>query len=66
MPVSIESKSRSVRMNARTAIVTGLAHMTVAGDGQVHELRSVYTAVYWLVDERWQLVAYQSTSTGPS
>jgi len=62
---AIESKSRSVRMNGRSAIVTGLAHMTVAGDGQVRQLRSVYTAVYWLVGDRWQLVAYQSTNTGP-
>ena len=49
-----------------TAVVTGLAVMTVSADGQVHKLRSVYTAVYWLVEERWQLLAYQSTSTGPS
>lgn len=62
---SIESKSRSVRMNGRTAIVTGLADIKVAGDKQVHQMRSVYTAAYWLIEERWQLVAYQSTNTGP-
>jgi hypothetical protein len=63
---SIESKSRSVRMNGRTAIVTGLAQVKVAGDGQQREFRSVYTAAYWLIEDRWQLVAYQSTVAGPN
>jgi len=63
---SIETRSRNVRMNGPTAVVTGLANMRVAGDGLVLELRGVYTAVYWRVDERWQLVAYQSTPSGGS
>jgi len=61
---SIDSRSRTVRLNGRTAVLTGLAKMTVAGDGQVFDLQNLYTAVYWLVDERWQLIAYQSTSSG--
>lgn len=57
----IESLEPTVRIRGASAIVTGPVHVVVAAGGQQHDLRGVYTAVYWYDDGRWQLVAYQSS-----
>ena len=57
----IDSPDSRARLFGEVAIVSGPVHMRVRADRRTHELDSVYTAVYWWRDERWQLVAYQSS-----
>lgn len=53
------------RIHGDTAVVTGGAWMVLLAGEQRLRLRSVYTAVYWWEDGRWQLAAYQSGPAAP-
>ena len=60
--LSIESPTPLVRIRGSIGVVTGPVEMRVEAAGRVHEVRSVYLAVYALEGDRWVLLAYQSTS----
>jgi hypothetical protein len=62
---SIEPRRRSVRVHGDTAVVTAAVRMQVAAGDRELDLTSVYTAVYWWQDGRWQLAAYQSNPAEP-
>ena len=62
---AIKTRKREVRSYGDTAIVTGPVRLEVAAGGQIHHLTSVYTAVYRWHENRWQLVAYQSSPAPP-
>ena len=51
----------SVRLEGDTAILHGDVQIRVVAQGRTHRLSTVCTLVYWHIDGRWQLVAYQST-----
>jgi uncharacterized protein (TIGR02246 family) len=50
-----------IRVWEDAAVVTGGVKMLVAAGGEDHDLTSRFTAVYRFSDDRWQLVAWQST-----
>jgi hypothetical protein len=59
---AIELEQPEVRVRRDTAVVTGPVRMEVVAGERRFRLKSVYTAVYWWEDRRWQLVAYQSSA----
>jgi ketosteroid isomerase-like protein len=58
---SIIPEARSVRVYGGAGIVTGTARMESTVRGQDTRFRIRYIAVYVKAQERWQLVAWQST-----
>jgi ketosteroid isomerase-like protein len=58
---SIIPEARSVRVCAGAGIVTGTARMEITARGQDTRDRIRYLAVYVKAQDRWQLVAWQST-----
>jgi len=60
--VSIDLDNPEQRLRGEAAIVTAPARMEVVADGEAHRLASIYTAVYWFEDGRWQLAAYHSST----
>ena len=50
-----------VRVYGDTAVVTGSAKVTVMSRGQQNSFALRFTDVYAKQDERWQMVAWQST-----
>jgi ketosteroid isomerase-like protein len=58
---SIIPEARSVRVYGGTGIVTGTARMEITARGQDARFRIRYLAVYVKAQDRWQLVAWQST-----
>ena len=61
---AIEPRDLRVRVHGPTAVVTGSVGIVVATPRRQLDLASVYTAVYWWQDGRWQLAAYQSSPAG--
>ncbi len=62
--LKIERGAEEVRLGRNAGVVSAPVEMEVAAGGQLHQITVVYTAVYFWQDGRWQLVAYQSASTG--
>ncbi len=62
---AIQTREPAVRRYGDTAIVTGPVRIEVAAGGEIYRLTSVFTAVYRWQQDRWQLVAYQSSSAPP-
>jgi ketosteroid isomerase-like protein len=58
---SIIPEARSVRVYGGAGIVTGTAGMEIIARGQDTRFRIRYLAVYVKAQDRWQLVAWQST-----
>ncbi len=58
---SIIPEARSVHVYGGAGIVTGTARMEIAARGQDAHFRIRYIAVYVRAQDRWQLVAWQST-----
>ena len=58
---SIDTDDVNVRVYGDTAVVTGSAKMRVVSRGQNHSFASRFTDVYAKQDDRWQMVAWQST-----
>jgi ketosteroid isomerase-like protein len=58
---SIAPEAREVRVFGSNAVVTGRSAMRVEADGQVHEFRIQYLAVYRRGARDWELMAWQST-----
>ncbi len=58
---SIIPEARSVGVYGGAGIVTGTARMEVTARGQDTRFRIRYLAVYVKAQDRWQLVAWQST-----
>jgi hypothetical protein len=58
---SIIPEARSVRVYGGAGIVTGTARMEITAHGQDTRFRIRYLAVYVKAQDRWQLVAWQST-----
>jgi ketosteroid isomerase-like protein len=58
---SIIPEARSVRVYGGAGIVTGTARMEITARGQDTRFRIRYLAVYVKAQDRWQLVAWQST-----
>ena len=54
-------EARSVRVYGGAGIVTGTARMESTARGQDTRFRIRYIAVYVKAQERWQMVAWQST-----
>jgi hypothetical protein len=60
--VSIEDDDVEVRLHPATAVVTGRSSRTLRGpDGRLIERHARFTRVYVLENDRWQVVAAQST-----
>jgi ketosteroid isomerase-like protein len=58
---SIIPEARSVRVYGGAGIVTGTARMESTSRGQDARFRIRYVAVYVKAQDRWQMVAWQST-----
>ncbi len=58
---SIATDDVSVRVYGDTAVVTGSAKLTVVARGQQNSFGLRFTDVYAKQEERWQMVAWQST-----
>jgi ketosteroid isomerase-like protein len=58
---SIAPTDVRVRTFGSTAIITGRSQMAVTNGGSEREFEILYTAVYVVVGDRWQLVSWQST-----
>jgi ketosteroid isomerase-like protein len=58
---SIEPAEVKVRVYGNTAIVNGLAKLTVATNGQSNSFSLRYTDVWVMRDNKWQMVTWQST-----
>jgi ketosteroid isomerase-like protein len=58
---SITPTDVRVRSFGNTAVVTGRSQMAVTNAGADREFEILYTAVYAVVGDRWQLVSWQST-----
>ena len=58
---SIIPEARSVRVYGGAGIVTGTARMEITTLGHDTRFRIRYLAVYVKAQDRWQLVAWQST-----
>jgi ketosteroid isomerase-like protein len=58
---SIIPEARSVHVYGRAGIVTGTARMEITARGQDSRFRIRYLAVYVKAQDRWQMVAWQST-----
>ena len=58
---AIEAQETEVRVEGRTAIVTGIASMAVTMNGTDRDIRLRYTSVYRLSGGRWLLTNWQST-----
>ena len=58
---SIIPEARSVRVYGGAGIVTGTARMEITARGQDAHFRIRYIAVYVRAQDRWQMVAWQST-----
>ena len=63
--VSIDLANPQVRRHGDAAVVTAPMNMKVVAAGETYQLASIYTAVYWFEDGRWQLVAYHSSGVTP-
>jgi len=53
---AVTVESDTVRLYARTAIITGRGNFKVAMDGKVIELKLLYTEVYVKQKKQWKLV----------
>ena len=58
---SITPEGFEVRVYGTAGIVTGTAQMDIRVRGEEARFRIRYTAVYIRRDDRWQMVAWQST-----
>ena len=58
---AIIPEARTVRVYGGVGTVTGTARMEVAARGQDAHFRIRYLAVYVKAQDRWQMVAWQST-----
>ena len=58
---SIIPEARSVRVYGGVGNVTGTARMEITARGQDTRFRIRYLAVYVKAQDRWQMVAWQST-----
>ena len=58
---SIIPEARAVRVYSGVGIVTGTARMEITARGQDAHFRVRYIAVYIRAQDRWQMVAWQST-----
>ena len=58
---SIDTERVKVRMYGDTAVVTGSAAIKVSSGGRLLEFSILFTDVYAKQEERWQMVAWQST-----
>ena len=58
---SIEPSDVKVRVYGNTAIVNGMAKLTVATNGQPNTFSLRYTDVWVMRDNKWQMVSWQST-----
>ena len=58
---SIDREDVQVRIYGSTAVVTGLANVTVELRGRVEHLRIRFIDVYVRQNGRWNMVAWQST-----
>jgi len=58
---SIIPEARAVRVYGGVGIVTGTARMEITSRGQDAYFRIRYIAVYIRAQDRWQMVAWQST-----
>jgi ketosteroid isomerase-like protein len=58
---SIIPEARSVRVYGGAGLVTGTARMEVTARGHDTRFRIRYLAVYVKAQDRWQMVAWQST-----
>ena len=58
---SIEPRDVLVRTFGHTAVVTGRSRMAVTNAGADREFEILYTAVYVVRGNSWQLVSWQST-----
>jgi ketosteroid isomerase-like protein len=58
---SIIPEARSVRVHGGAGLVTGTARMEITARGHDTRFRIRYLAVYVKAQDRWQLVAWQST-----
>ena len=58
---AIIPEARAVRVYSGVGIVTGTARMEITARGQDAHFRIRYLAVYVKAQDRWQMVAWQST-----
>ena len=58
---SIIPEARAVRVYSGVGLVTGAARMEITARGQDAHFRVRYLAVYVKAQDRWQMVAWQST-----
>jgi len=58
---SIIPEARSVHVYGGAGILTGTARMEITARGQDAQFRIRYIAVYVRAQDRWQMVAWQST-----
>ncbi|MCH7746154.1 MAG: nuclear transport factor 2 family protein [Chloroflexi bacterium] len=58
---SIDTDDVNVRVYGDTAVVTGSAKLRVVSRGQNNSFALRFTDVYAKQDDRWQMVAWQST-----
>jgi uncharacterized protein (TIGR02246 family) len=59
--VSIEPSDVTVRVYGHTAIVNGVAKLSVTTNGQTNSFSLRYTDVWVMRDNKWQMVSWQST-----
>jgi ketosteroid isomerase-like protein len=58
---SIEPSDVKVRVYGVTAIVNGMAKLSVTTDGKTNSFSLRYTDVWVMRDSKWQMVSWQST-----
>ena len=58
---AIIPEARAVRVYSGVGLVTGTARMEITARGQDADFRIRYLAVYVKAQDRWQMVAWQST-----
>ena len=59
--LELAPRQPQVRVYDATAVVNGDVDLRVAAGGQQHSLSMRFTEVYIYTEDRWQLVAWQST-----
>ena len=60
--LSINVGERKIQRHDDIAVLTAPAQVEVIVGNTVHQLDGVYTAVYWYLDGRWQLLNYHSSA----
>jgi ketosteroid isomerase-like protein len=58
---SIEPLEVKVRVYSNTAIINGMAKLSVTTNGQTNNFTLRYTDVWVMRDNKWQMVSWQST-----